>query len=117
MLSNGSITIYRICANRYERFVIKNCYFYWQKSQTTTQSGTITTDTATVIIPWSDAAPAVNDLVVRGICDFAFDNSTESGQSAGMKELKSKRQLYTVSSVAENKGGSRAIWHFECLLR
>lgn len=117
MRTNADMTLYHLRENGYERKEILNVWWEHSKISNTEKTGMVNADAVTVLIPLSSAPTLLietgKDLVVKGICDFEFDNASQASQSASLKQLKQDREVFTVNAFDPLLFGSADMQHYE----
>ncbi len=110
------ITLYHFENGKFTRSIIENCFYYDSKSASLNKTGMISTDTFKVIISTSEDMKINEgqDIVVKGTCDFEFNNTSEQKQSESLKEFRTRYEYYTVSSVAKNLFGGLSNIELSC---
>lgn len=88
MLKNTDITVYD---GSYKRHILKDVYYNDSRGQTLTKNGVQISDSAVVYIYSDEYIPKPKDIIVRGVCDFEFDGSSQKSASESMKRF---RELY-----------------------
>ena len=73
---------------------------------------------ALVMVPLSSLEGVVNfakgkDLMVKGVIDFEFDNTSQATISEGIVKLKTNHKVLTLVSVDERLYGSKSVQHYE----
>ena len=122
MFTNSDITLY-LCEregklDKFKRQVVKNVY--WEDVDNTTflKTGQRGSCTALVMIPLSSIGKAINltkgkDLIVKGVIDFEFDNTSQATIAEGIARLKTNYKPLTLVSVDERLYGSKPVQHYE----
>lgn len=101
MLTNADCTLYRFENSGFVRYVIKDIYWRENKAGNVLKSGLANADKATVYFYSDEVLPktAAKDMLVKGICDFEFDNSTEKSISESFRKFRENFDFVTVMSV------------------
>lgn len=117
MQTNADMTLYHLGEKGYERQEILDVWWEHSKISNTEKTGMVNADAVTILIPLSSAPMLLveigKDLVVKGICDFEFDNTSQASQSASLKELKQGREVFTVNAFDPLLFGSANMQHYE----
>lgn len=115
-MMDKTITLYHFKDGKFIRSVIENCFYYDSKSANFSKTGIINTDTFKVIISTNKDIEIKEgkDIVVKGICDFEFNNESEKTQSESLKEFNSKYESYTVTSASKNLFGGLSNIELSC---
>ena len=103
MLINADCTLYAYdkATGGFIRHEVKNVYWRENKAGNVLKSGLQAADSTTVylyadtVIPESPA----KDMLVKGECDFEFDNSSQQTISASMKAFRDAHSFVTVMSI------------------
>lgn len=122
MFTNSDITLY-LCAKegkleKFTRQVVKNVYWEDVEHSTFIKTGQRGSCTALVILPFSSVGKAINltkgkDLIVKGVIDFEFDNTSQATIAEGIAKLKTNYKALTLVSVDERLYGSKSVQHYE----
>lgn len=101
MLTNADCTLYRFENDGFVRYVIKDVYWRENKAGNILKSGLSNADKATVYFYSDEVIPKnlAKDILVRGICPFEFDNTSQKSISESMKQFMSQYEYVTVMSV------------------
>ena len=70
------------------------------------------------MIPLNSLGKAINftkgkDLIVKGVIDFEFDNTSQATIVEGIAKLKTNHKALTLVSVDERLYGSKSVQHYE----
>ena len=122
MFTNSDITLY-LCTKegkleKFTRRVVKNVYWEDVDNATFLKTGQRGSCTALVILPFSSVGKAINltkgkDLIVKGVIDFEFDNTSQATIAEGIAKLKTNYKALTLVSVDERLYGSKSVQHYE----
>lgn len=122
MFTNSDITLY-LCSKegKLEKFtkqVVKNVYWEDVEHSTFIKTGQRGSCTALVMIPLSSLEGAINftkgkDLMVKGVIDFEFDNTSQATIAEGIAKLKTNYKTLTIVSLDERLYGSKSVQHYE----
>lgn len=122
MFTNLDITLY-LCTKdgkleKFTRQVVKNVYWEDVDNATFIKTGQRGSCTALVMIPLSSLEGAINftkgkDLMVKGVVDFDFDNTSQATIAEGIAKLKTNHKALTLVSVDERLYGSKSVQHYE----
>lgn len=122
MFTNSNITLY-LCTKegkleKFTRRVVKNVYWEDVDNATFLKTGQRGSCTALVMIPLSSLKGAINftkgkDLLVKGVIDFEFDNTSQATIAEGIAKLKTNHKALTLVSVDERLYGSKLVQHYE----
>ena len=122
MFTNSNITLY-LCTKegkleKFTRRVVKNVYWEDVEHSTFIKTGQRGSCTALVMLPLSSVGKAINltkgkDLIVKGVIDFEFDNTSQATIAEGIAKLKTNHKALTLVSVDERLYGSESVQHYE----
>ncbi len=122
MFTNSDITLY-LCSKegKLEKFtkqVVKNVYWEDVEHSTFIKTGQRGGCTAVVMIPLSSLEGVINftkgkDLMVKGVIDFEFDNTSQMTISESTAKLKTNYKTLTIVSLDERLYGSKSVQHYE----
>lgn len=101
MLTNADCTLYKFENGGYRRYEILNVYWNENRSGNVLKSGLQTVDSTSVYLYSDSVLPNANakDMLVKGICDFEFDNTSQKTISESMNRFRSNYEFITVMSV------------------
>lgn len=121
MKTDASCTLYRKYNGGYIRYRVAECHWQERKAANVVKSGQQSADSVVVYIPATamilgpgDAVfpsaelyplidtthqKATEDIIVKDICDFEFNNSTEQSVSDSLRSLRDQYEFYTIMSV------------------
>ena len=110
MIYNGAITVYRIQdGGGFERCFIPECFASENKGASASQTGFADASAFVAYIPVKYAAlapqTAAKDIVVKGNCPIAFDNTSPKTISESLKALRASGDMYTVKSIGDRLYG------------
>ena len=122
MFTNSDITLY-LCTKegkleKFTRQVVKNVYWEDVEHSTFIKTGQRGSCTALVILPLSSLEETINftkgkDLMIKGVIDFEFDNTSQATIAEGTARLKTNYKALTLVSVDERLYGSKSVQHYE----
>jgi hypothetical protein len=119
MFTNADVTLYS-CAKdgKFTRSVIKKVFWDEVKQSNIIKSGLTTADSVKIFIPSSSVPDGLNlaagkDLMVKGIIDFIFNNTSPQTISESLTTLKVINKVVTVSVVDDKTYGSPSMQHYE----
>jgi hypothetical protein len=130
-------TLYRSNGIGFDRFYIGSCHWQENKAKNVLKSGLQNADSLTVYIYAEDmyitpsamvlppVYPAVEviphnttkDMLVKGNCDFVFDNTSLATVSECMKAFRQKYTFHTVTSVDYKLYGGKNMQHIKVSAR
>lgn len=101
MMINADCTLYRYENGKYNRYVIYGVYWRENKAGNVLKSGLQTADSTMVYLYSGEVIPqsVTKDIIVKGICDFEFDNTSQQTVSESMKAFREQYNFVTVMSV------------------
>lgn len=128
MQANESCTLYLKNGDGFDRFYIPHCHWQESKASNVLKSGMTSADGVTVYIFADDTSEAVKavltarktaaqDMIVKGECQFTFDNSTPQRLSESLKQLNAEYDVHTVMSIDKLLYGSKRLQHFKLSAR
>ena len=128
MLNNEDCTLFLKNGNGFESFYISRCH--WQESEASNvlKSGLQNADGITVYIFIKDIdeelkhaletrRKAAQDVIVKGECNFTFDNSTPQTAAQSLKTLNADYNVHTVMHIDKLLYGSPDMQHFKISAR
>ena len=82
------------------------------------KSGLASADTIKIIIPAANIPNGLTfslakDMVVKGIIDFDFDNTSDATRAASLKALKASNTVYGINAADAKLYGSPAMQHYQ----
>lgn len=101
MMVNADCTLYRYENGGFVRYVIPKVYWRESKADNVMRSGLASADSTTVYL-YDDAVVPTSpskDMLVKGVCAFAFDNTSAQTVSQSMKAFTAQYSPVTVMSV------------------
>mgnify|MGYP001099906773 FL=1 len=120
MITNADITYYSCdSAGKYTRYEIRGAHWEETKQANVLKSGLTSIETVKVFIPAENLPSelkfnAGKDIIVKGITDFEFDNTSQQTISNSLKTLKEQNdKVLTVSIVDEKMYGSPWMRHVQ----
>ncbi|MFR2137235.1 MAG: DUF6751 family protein [Pseudoruminococcus massiliensis] len=110
MLKNADCTLYLYnkATQGFTRHIINGVYWRENKAGNVLRSGLQTADSTTIYLYSDDVKPltVAKDMLVRGVCDFDFDNTNQQTISESMKNFKNTYNAVTVMSIDDYMFGS-----------
>lgn len=97
MLCNSNLTVYE--SETFAKHIIENVYWNDSRGQTATKNGIQITDSVTVYLYSDEYVPKAGDIIIRGVTDFEFDNSSQKSASESMKLF---RVMFSDSAVVKS---------------
>lgn len=135
MLTESNCTLYKFNGIGFDRYYIKECHWQECKASNVLKSGTQNADSIKIYIPADsfvltpdeNTVPsriifssldktlqnASKDIIIRGECNFTFDNSTDRLASESLKKLREKYEIHTVMSIDSLLYGSPNLQHIK----
>lgn len=139
MLTESSCTIYKFNGIGYDRFFVPHCHWQEDKASNVLKSGLQNADSVTMYIPLDSmyVAPqkhlypsatllpnaenvpklATKDIIVKGECNFIFNNSSQQKASESLKKLREQYDYFTVMSIDRKLYGSKNLQHIKISAR
>ncbi len=103
MICTADCTVFTALEKGFESRYIPECHWVENLSSDVTKTGQRKSDTVTVYIPseYSALAPknTDRDMIVKGRCDFVFDNTDDSTVSESMREFRKHHKILTVKEI------------------
>lgn len=103
MMTNSDCTLYLYdkATGGYTRHFISGVYWRENKAGNVLKSGLQTADSTTVYLYSDKVAPAspTKDMLVKGKCDFVFDNTSTQTISESKKRFDTEHSHVTVMSI------------------
>lgn len=111
-------TIFHLEGSNYIKSIYRGCFWEEDQAANIRKSGLSSVDSLYISIPYSSDAQELSinkgkDLVIKGEITEDIDNTSQSTQASSIKEIKSSHDVFTITSLAEKKHGSRRMWHWE----
>ncbi len=139
MRTESSCTIFNYNGIGFNRYYVSSCHWQENKARNVLKSGDQNADSVTVYIPLdsmqlepggnvlpsdyllpsSETVPknASKDIIVKGECNFTFDNSSQQTASQSLRRLREEYQTYTVMSIDRKLYGSKNLQHIKISAR
>ena len=139
MLTDTCLTLYKFKGTGFDRFVIPQCHWQESKAKTVIKSGMQNEGGIVVYVPAkalvlapdgllypsaqlllnADISPqsACKDIIVKGECNFIFDNSCDRAVSESLKSLLERCEIHTVMSIDRRLYGSPDLQHIKISAR
>ena len=128
MLNNEDCTLFLKNGNGFDSVYISRCH--WQESEASNviKSGLQNADGITVYIFVEDIdeelkhtletrKKAAQDIIVKGECNFTFDNSTPQTAVQSLKTLNAEYDVHTVMHIDKLLYGAPDLQHFKLSAR
>lgn len=125
MITNTDCTAY--CYNKstqgYDRHYIPAVMWQEQRTQKTSKQGIIISDGITIYIPKENATgvkfEGSKDILVKGYCNFKFDNSNQKSISDSLKQFRLEYpEFVVVNTVAEKTYSfNKSLSHIKLIAR
>lgn len=100
MLTNADCTVYE--NKSLVRHVIEEVYWNDSRGRTLIKNGVQISDSVLVYIYSGDYVPKSGDILVKGIVDFEFDDSSQKAISEDMKSFREKYPDFSVIKAVNN---------------
>lgn len=103
MLKNADCTLYLFYKKTggFTRHIINGVYWRENKAGNVLKSGLQTADSTTIYLYSDEIKPLTvsKDMLVKGFCDFEFDNTSPQTISESMKSFRNTYNFVTVMSI------------------
>lgn len=109
VLINDSCTVYHQTeSGGYDRELVRECFWMDLRGASVTTGGIVREAGVIVYIPEAHAPALIEqkDILVRGDCPHAFDNSTPAAISQSFAVLREAYEPATVTAVDDKRYGS-----------
>lgn len=135
MHTEASCTVYRFSGIGFDRYFVPRCHWQETESGGVNNSGYQSADAVTVYVPLNaavitadnhtfpcdqlfpnmDICPenSAKDIIVKGNCEFVFDNANQQTVSEGLKTLRKTHAVRTVMKIERKMYGSSRIQHIK----
>lgn len=128
MLTDDNCTIFIKSGNGFKRCYVPKCHWQESKVSNVLKSGLQNADGITVYSFVKDMSDelitvlksrrnAAQDLIVKGECNFTFDNSAPQSASASLKQLNADYDVHTIMNIDRLLYGSDELKHFKISAR
>lgn len=139
MRAETCCTVYKSNGNGYYRYFIPRCHWQENKARNVLKSGMQNADSVTIYIPAdcmviapsnnyypadeffvnAETVPdkAAQDIIVKGECNFAFDNTSQQSVSESLREFAKNNSYHTVMSIDRKLYGSKNLQHIKISAR
>ena len=111
---NGSITRHTITGKNGKKAAL------WDevKQSNILKSGLASADTIKIMIPAVNIPEGMTfslakDMVVKGVIDFEFDNTSDATRAASLKSLKASHAVYGINAADAKLYGSPGMQHYQ----
>lgn len=139
MLTESGCTLYLRNGEGFDRYVVPACH--WQESAAASVNKSGMQDGCGIVVyipktamvlfpdgrlypssklfPSMDISPKkpAQDMIVKGECDFIFDNSTPQAASESLREMNNRFEVHTVMRVDRLLYGSEELQHYKLSVR
>lgn len=114
MLTNADVTVFE--KDTFRKHTICKAYWNDTRGQTISKNGIQVSDSVIVYLYSDEYVPKAGDVIVRNVCDFVFDNSSQKAVSESMKKFRESCPDFAVVKSVNNCmfGG---LQHIEILAR
>lgn len=103
MFKNADCTLYKYDKDTggYIRHFIEGVYWHGSKDGSVSKSGLSAADSTTVFIYQHYPVPEspTKDILVKGCCEFEFDNTSPQTVSVSLKKLRGEEDFVTVIKI------------------
>ena len=128
MLDNETCTLYIKDGNGFNAYFVERCHWQESKASNVVKSGLQNADGIIVYIfveglddelksVLESRRNAAQDVIVKGECNFTFDNSTPQTAAQSLKTLNADFDVHTVMSIDKLLYGSPDLQHFKLSAR
>lgn len=125
MITNTDCTLYQFNGTGYDRYHISAVMWQEYRSASVSKQGLQSADGIVIYVP-KDNIPQMSqtatqsptkDIIIKGNCNFTFDNSSQQRVSESLKTLRSKHQYFTVMGIDNKLYGSESLQHIKITAR
>lgn len=119
MFTNADMTLYSCGKDgKFTRTVIEKVFWEEVKQSLIEKTGLASADSVKVFIPASSAPDGLHfttskDLVIKGIIDTEFDNTSQQTIAASLTDLKDSHDVYSVTVADGKLYGSQRMQHYQ----
>lgn len=117
MFTNADCTVYFSRNGGFTRQAIPNVFWSESKQSNVLKTGMTSADAVKLMIPMSSADNLVftqgKDIVLKGIIDYEFDNTSQKTVSESRKALELLGSVYTINIVDDKRYGSTRMNHWD----
>ena len=103
MILTSDCTVFQSFGKGFESRYIPSCHWVENDSAAVSKTGKTNADGVSVYVPpeYQDFCPEnpISDMIVKGRCDFVFDNTDEKTVSESMREFRKQYRFFTVTAV------------------
>lgn len=123
MMTNADMTLYSGDPKTgYTRNVIYGVFWQEVKQATVEKTGLTSADSVKIFIPAENIPSGVKfntgkDLVVEGVSDIEFDNTSAQAISTSLSTLKASYDVYTVTVADAKLYGSSGMQHYQIMCK
>ena len=128
MLDNETCTLYIKDGNGFNAYFVERCHWQESKASNVVKSGLQNADGIIVYIfveglddelksVLESRRNAAQDIIVKGECNFTFDNSTPQAAAQSLKTLNAEYDVHTIMSIDRLLYGSPDLQHFKLSAR
>ena len=111
MICTAECTFFIACEKGFERRFVPDCHWVEHLSSDVVKTGQTHHNSVTVYIPDKHKTLCpINtdkDIVVKGNCDFVFDNTDEESVSKSMRAFRKQYEFFTVKEIGHKSYGNR----------
>ncbi len=119
MYTNADMTLYSCSKDgKYTRTVINKVFWQESKQSNIEKIGLVTADSIKIFIPASSAPNGLKfttgrDIVVKGVIEFEFDNTSSATVGTSLTALKTSNEVYTITVADAKLYGSQSMQHYQ----
>lgn len=123
MITNADMTLYSGDPKTgYTRKVIQGVFWQEVKQSNIEKTGLASADSVKVFIPAENAPEGLRfntgkDLIIKGVVETEFDNTSVQTISASLTALKASHDVYTVSVADGKLYGSQRMQHYQIMAK
>ena len=128
MLDNETCTLYIKDGNGFNAYFVERCHWQESKASNVVKSGLQNADGIIVYIfveglddelksVLESRRNAAQDVIVKGECNFTFDNSKPQTAAQSLKTLNAEYDVHTVMHIDKLLYGSPDLQHFKLSVR
>lgn len=125
MITNTDCTLYHFNGIGYDRYYISAVMWQEHRSASVSKQGLQSADDIVIYVPKECVSQTpqtatqnpTKGIIVKGSCNFTFDNSSQQTVSESLKALRSKHQYFTVMSIDNKLYGSEDLQHIKISAR
>lgn len=122
MITNTDCTLYQFNGTGYDRIYISAVMWQEHRSGSVSKQGFQSADGIVIFIPKENIPKTASqnptkDIIIKGNCNFTFDNLSEKTVSESLKKLRTEHQYFTAMSIDSKLYGSESLQHIKITAR